>query len=113
VVHGDGAQSRDFTFVADTVRANLLAAEAPAAACAGRVFNIARGRPVSVLDLLGALGEAQGQAVTPRHAPARAGDVRHSHADISAAREGLGYEPSVSLEEGLARTLAWFGARRG
>jgi nucleoside-diphosphate-sugar epimerase len=68
---------------------------------------------VSVLDLLGALGEAQGQAVTPRHAPARAGDVRHSHADISAAREGLGYEPSVSLEEGLARTLAWFGARRG
>jgi nucleoside-diphosphate-sugar epimerase len=113
VVHGDGAQSRDFTFVADTVRANLLAAEAPAAACAGRVFNIARGRPVSVLDLLGALGEAQGQAVTPRTSPARAGDVRHSHADISAAREGLGYEPSVSLEEGLARTLAWFGARRG
>jgi nucleoside-diphosphate-sugar epimerase len=112
VVHGDGGQSRDFTFVADTVQANLAAAAAPAEACAGRVFNIARGAPVSVLDLLGALAAAQGQVVTPRHAPARPGDVRHSHADISAARERLGYEPSVSLEEGLARTLAWFRARR-
>ena len=112
VVHGDGRQSRDFTYVADTVAANLLAAEAPAEACAGRAFNIARGRPASLLDLLAALTAELGVEVTPVHAPARAGDVRHSHADIAEARTRLGFEPSVSLEEGLARTLAWFRSRR-
>ena len=111
VVHGDGRQSRDFTYVADTVAANLLAAEAPAEACAGRAFNIARGRPASLLDLLAALTAELGVEVTPVHAPARAGDVRHSHADIAEARSRLGFEPSVSLEDGLARTLAWFGSR--
>jgi len=112
VVHGDGRQSRDFTYVADTVAANLLAAEAPAEACAGRAFNIARGRPSSLLDLLAALTAELGVEVTPVHAPARAGDVRHSHADIAEARSRLGFEPSVSLEDGLARTLAWFRSRR-
>ncbi len=112
VVHGDGRQSRDFTYVADTVAANLLAAEAPAEACAGRAFNIARGRPASLLDLLAALTAELGVEVTPVHAPARAGDVRHSHADIAEARARLGFEPSVSLEDGLARTLAWFRSRR-
>jgi nucleoside-diphosphate-sugar epimerase len=112
VVHGDGRQSRDFTYVADTVAANLLAAEAPAEACAGRAFNIARGRPASLLDLLAALTAELGVEVAPVHAPARAGDVRHSHADIAEARSRLGFEPSVSLEDGLARTLAWFRSRR-
>jgi UDP-glucose 4-epimerase len=112
VVHGDGHQSRDFTYVADTVAANLLAAEAPAEACAGRAFNIARGRPASLLDLLAALTAELGVEVAPVHAPARAGDVRHSHADIAEARSRLGFEPSVSLEDGLARTLAWFRSRR-
>ena len=112
VVHGDGLQSRDFTYVADTVQANLRAAAAPAEACAGRAFNIARGRPASLLELLAALGAELGVQVVPDHAPSRPGDVRHSHADIGAARSQLGYEPAVSLEDGLARTLAWFRDRR-
>jgi nucleoside-diphosphate-sugar epimerase len=112
VMHGDGRQSRDFTYVADTVAANLLASEAPAEACAGRAFNIARGRPVSLVDLLAALTAELGVEMTPVHAPARAGDVRHSHADIAEARSRLGFEPSVSLEDGLVRTVAWFRSRR-
>ena len=112
VMHGDGRQSRDFTYVADTVAANLLASEAPAEACAGRAFNIARGRPVSLVDLLAALAAELGVEMTPVHAPARAGDVRHSHADIAEARSRLGFEPSVSLEDGLVRTVAWFRSRR-
>lgn len=111
VVHGDGRQSRDFTFIADTVAANLCAASAPADRCAGRAFNIARGAPTSLLDLLDALADELGVTVTPRHTDPRPGDVRHSHADISVARRDLGYEPGVPLRDGLARTLAWFGER--
>ena len=111
VVHGDGLQSRDFTFIADTVAANLCAAGAPAERCAGRVFNIARGTPATLLDLLDILATELGVTVAPKHTDPRAGDVRNSHADISAARRDLGYEPGVSFREGLARTLAWFGER--
>jgi len=111
-VHGDGRQSRDFTFVADAVQANLRAAGAPAAACAGRAFNVARGEPASLLDLLDILAGELGVTPHPTHGPTRAGDVRHSHADISAARAALGYEPEVSLREGLVRTLAWFREAR-
>jgi UDP-glucose 4-epimerase len=111
VVHGDGLQSRDFTFVADTVQANLRAAAAPADICAGRAYNIARGASASLLDLLDALSAAVGVAITPQHGDPRPGDVRHSHADISAARRDLGFEPEVNLNQGLARTLAWFGER--
>ncbi|HEX6423571.1 MAG TPA: NAD-dependent epimerase/dehydratase family protein [Acidimicrobiales bacterium] len=111
VVHGDGRQSRDFTFIADTVAANLCAARAPADRCAGRAFNIARGAPTSLLDLLDALAGELGVTVTPRHTDPRPGDVRHSHADISVARRDLAYEPGVPLRDGLARTLAWFGER--
>ena len=107
-VHGDGRQSRDFTFVADAVQANLRAAEAPAAGCAGQAFNVARGEPASLLDLLDILGSELGVTPQPTHGPPRAGDVRASHADISAARTALGYEPEVSLRDGLTRTLAWF-----
>jgi len=110
-VHGDGLQSRDFTFIADTVQANLRASEAPADQCAGRVFNIARGEPSSLLDLLGILADQLGVSVTPEHVASRAGDIRHSHADVTAARRDLGYSPSVSFAEGLARTLAWFRDR--
>ncbi len=111
VMHGDGRQSRDFTFVTDAVQANLRAASAPAEQCAGRSFNIARGRPVSLLELVDILAVELGVSVTPDHGDPRPGDVRHSHADISAARRDLGYAPAVSFEDGLARTLASFGER--
>jgi UDP-glucose 4-epimerase len=110
-VHGDGLQSRDFTFIADTVQANLCAGVAPADSCAGRAFNIARGEPSSLLDLLGILADQLGVSVTPDHVAPRPGDVRHSHADIAAARRDLGYTPSISFADGLTRTLAWFRAR--
>ena len=110
-VHGDGLQSRDFTFIADTVQANLRAGEAPAEQCAGHVFNIARGEPSSLLDLLGILADQLGVSATPEHVAARAGDIRHSHADITAARRDLGYSPSVSFADGLSRTVAWFRDR--
>jgi UDP-N-acetylglucosamine/UDP-N-acetyl-alpha-D-glucosaminouronate 4-epimerase len=110
-VHGDGLQSRDFTFIDDTVQANLRAGSAPADRCAGRAFNIARGEPSSLLDLLGILADQLGITVTPDHVAPRPGDVRHSHADIAAAGGDLGYTPSVSFADGLARTLAWFRAR--
>lgn len=110
-VHGDGLQSRDFTFVADTVEANLRAASAPADACAGRIFNIARGEPSTLLDLLGILADQIGVPATAEHVASRAGDIRHSHADVSAARRYLGYAPSVSFAEGLAHTVEWFRQR--
>jgi UDP-glucose 4-epimerase len=102
-IHGDGEQSRDFTYVADTVRANLLAADAPGAA--GQVINVAGGRRISLNQLLRTLQEIVGCEVEPIHEPARAGDVRHSLADLRRARELLGFEPAVSLVEGLRRTV--------
>ncbi len=105
-VHGDGLQSRDFTFVADAVQALLKAAEASGAS--GKVYNIGTGRSVTVLDLVAALNRLLGTQLRPQHGPARAGDVRDSRADISRARRELGYEPAVSFEEGLERTLHWY-----
>jgi UDP-glucose 4-epimerase len=110
-VHGDGRQSRDFTYVADVVQANLRAAAAPADGCAGRAFNVGRGEPVSLLDLLDALAALVGVRVSPTFGPRRPGDVSHSHADISAARRQLGYDPAVPLAAGLAPTVAWLGSR--
>ena len=104
-VYGDGLQSRDFAFVSDVVQALTRAAEAPGVS--GRVYNIGTGRGTSVLDLIAALNRQLGTALAPRHAPARAGDVRHSRADISAARRDLDYQPVVTFEDGLAQTLAW------
>jgi UDP-N-acetylglucosamine/UDP-N-acetyl-alpha-D-glucosaminouronate 4-epimerase len=106
-VHGDGRQCRDFTFVADAVQANLRAASAPADGCAGRAFNVARGEPHDLLDLLDVLTGLTGATVEPVHVGSRPGDVRRSHADITAARQALGYEPSVTFPEGLARTVKW------
>lgn len=105
VVHGDGLQTRDFTFVSDAVAANLLAAMAPAERCDGRTYNVAGGRPHTVLEIVETLGAILGAESTPEFAPARAGDVRQSHADISAARADLGYEPKVSLEDGLRQVV--------
>jgi UDP-glucose 4-epimerase len=106
IVHGDGRQTRDFVYVSDVVRALLLAAEKPEVS--GRVFNLGTGRGTSLLELLEALNRQLGTSIAPRHEEARVGDIRHSRADIAAARRRLGYEPQVSLEEGLARTLAWY-----
>jgi len=102
VVHGDGEQSRDFTYVGNVVDATLRAADAPDAS--GRIFNVAAGRPASVNELAAAIGRIVERPVEVEHAPARPGDVRDSWADVSAARDALGYEPSVSLEEGLRLT---------
>ena len=111
-MHGDGLQSRDFTFIADAVRANLLRRRrAGRAVRRASVYNIARGEPSSLLDLLGILADQLGVTVSPDHVAPRAGDVRHSHADISAARRDLGYGPSVSFADGLSRTLDWFRER--
>ena len=104
IVFGDGEQTRDFTFISDVVAANMKAASAGPEAW-GRAFNVAGGRRISLLDLLRFLGQIHGEEVTPRFESPRPGDVRHSHADISAASEALGWAPAVSLEEGLRRTM--------
>lgn len=110
VVFGDGSLARDFTYVDDVVAATVAAAEAPAAP--GRVYNVGVGKPFSLLELLGILGRLTGVAPDPVHEEARPGDVARTHADSSAAARDLGFAPSVRLEEGLARTVEWFRARR-
>jgi UDP-glucose 4-epimerase len=107
-VYGDGLQTRDFTYVADVVQALLKAAAAPGVS--GRVYNVGTGRGVSVLELVAALNRLLGTGRRPEHGPPRAGDVRHSRADISRARRDLGYEPAVAFEEGLGHTLHWYRA---
>jgi nucleoside-diphosphate-sugar epimerase len=110
-VHGDGDQSRDFTFIDDVVEANLLAARAPEGG-RGRVLNIGGGRePTSVNRILEIVADLTGTNPEPVHMPPRQGDVRRTEADISVARRLIGYEPSVGIEEGLRRTVAWFRPR--
>lgn len=106
-IFGDGEQSRDFTYVADAVASNLLAASAPAAAC-GRAYNVAGGMRITVNDLARAIRDIAGAAPDPVHVPDRPGDVRHSLADLSLVQANLGYAPSRSLEEGLVETFAHF-----
>ncbi len=111
IVHGDGGQSRDFTFIDDAVAANIAAATAPAAACSGKAYNVAGGHRYSLLDLLEILGGLQGVVAQPDFTDPRAGDVRHSEADISAAAADLGYRPAVGFDAGLQRTVDWFHSR--
>jgi UDP-glucose 4-epimerase len=108
-IEGDGRQSRDFTFVENVVAGNLLAADA--AEATGAVLNIATGDQTSVNELADVVGEILGRPVEKRFLPPRAGDVRHSWADVSEARRLLGYEPRVSLREGLERAADWFVSR--
>jgi nucleoside-diphosphate-sugar epimerase len=112
VIHGDGHQSRHFAFISDVVRANLLATEAPAAQCAGRAYNVGGREPCDVMAVLGELERVIGPGAPPRHTEPRAGDVRRTYADLTAARRDLSYEPQVSVREGLERTVAWFRERR-
>jgi nucleoside-diphosphate-sugar epimerase len=107
-VHGDGKQTRDFTYVANVVDANLAAAEAPGVG--GEVFNVACGDRLSVLDIARGIEEILGRRLSARHTPPRAGDVRDTQADVTRARERLRYTPSVSFTEGLRRTVAAFSA---
>lgn len=106
IIEGDGEQSRDFTYVADAVDANILAATAPANQCSGRVYNVAGGTQHTILELLATLGELLDVEATPIFKDPRPGDVRHSQADLSAIRKDLGYDPRHSLRSGLEALLA-------
>jgi nucleoside-diphosphate-sugar epimerase len=108
LIYGDGQQSRDFTYIENVVRANLLAVEAPAEKVAGRVFNIAGGQSISLLQLVAELNRLTGQSLKPVFEPPRIGDVKSSLADVTAAREALGYQSAVSWEDGLKRTLEFY-----
>jgi UDP-glucose 4-epimerase len=108
-VHGDGQQSRDFTYVVDVVQANLLAAEAPGVS--GRVYNVACGRRTTLLELVAHLNALLGTRIRAAHTAARPGDVRHSQADIERARAELGYQPTTDVAEGLRRCLEWWRQR--
>jgi nucleoside-diphosphate-sugar epimerase len=104
-IFGDGTQSRDFTYIDNVVQANLRACEAPGVG--GEVFNVACGKRYTLLDLVAALNKILGTNLEPTFGPRRQGDVMHSLADIEKARRLLGYEPSISFEEGLERTVVW------
>jgi len=113
IVHGDGKQSRSFAYVDDVVEANMAAAAAPAEACSGRAYNIAGSSSSTLLELLDALGGILGVEVDPEYTATRAGDVRHSSADLTNAARDLAWHPTVSLTEGLRRTVDWFALRSG
>jgi len=108
-VHGDGLQSRDFTYVSNNVEANLLAATAPDVS--GGIFNIACGKRYTLLELLDVLANIIEVKVEKVHTEPRPGDVRHSLASISQAEAQLGYQMSLDFEEGLRRTVAWYRHR--
>jgi UDP-glucose 4-epimerase len=107
IVHGDGEQTRDFTYVSDVVNANLAAAVAPAERCSGRAYNIAGGASWSLLDILAILGKLLAVDPDPEFTDPRAGDVRRSQADASAAARDLDFTCQVGLDDGLARTIEW------
>jgi nucleoside-diphosphate-sugar epimerase len=112
-VNGDGGHSRDFTYVANVVDANLLAMEAPAERIKPGLFNVAAGGRESLNDLIAELGRILGMDPDPEYGPERPGDIRHSQADITRAREVLGYEPRVSFSEGLRRTVEYLRESEG
>jgi UDP-glucose 4-epimerase len=103
VIHGDGEQSRDFTYVDNVVAATIAAADA--AGASGRAFNVAAGAPATVNHVAETIGALLGRSVERHFSPPRPGDIRDSWADLAAAREVLGYDPRISLEEGLRRTV--------
>jgi len=106
VIYGDGEQSRDFTYIQNVLEAIVLAAESD---CTGEAMNIGCGDHTTVNELVAQLNEILGTAIDPIHDDPRPGDVRHSHADVSKARELIGYEPAVGFREGLERTVGASG----
>ena len=111
-IFGDGTQSRDFCYIDNTVEANLAAASAPAAGASGKVFNVACGAATTLNDVVGLIGKTLGKTIPVTYAERRVGDVKHSLADVSAARANLGYRGAIDFEEGLRRTIAWYSERR-
>jgi UDP-glucose 4-epimerase len=111
VVFGDGLQSRDFTYIDDVVTANLAAARAPAERCSGKVYNIAEGTSHSLLDLLETLGKILDVRPSPSFSAPRAGDIRMSCADATAAARDLDFRCKVGFEHGLRRTVEWFASQ--
>jgi nucleoside-diphosphate-sugar epimerase len=107
-IYGDGEQSRDFTYVDNVVQANVLAAAASPAEASGKVFNIATGTSYSLNQTYKMLQGIIGFSDSPKYAPPRAGDVKHSLADTTLARKHLKYSPDVGFEEGLRRTVEWY-----
>ena len=112
-IYGDGEQSRDFTFIENVVRGNLLAAAAPVEKVAGQMMNLATGARITLNQVFSLLAELTGYRGKPAYAEARSGDIRDSLADISLARQLLGYEPSVDFREGLRRTVEWYRTLEG
>lgn len=111
VVYGDGSQSRDFCYIDNVIEANLKAAEADAAKASGRVFNIACGHATSLNQVISLIGETLGKRIEPKYETNRAGDIKHSLADITEARTRLGYTASIQFPEGLQRTIEWYKRR--
>jgi UDP-glucose 4-epimerase len=109
-VHGDGLQSRDFTYIADVVQANLLAAEVPK--IGGRLYNVACGRQTTLLELIAQINDILGVRIKPEHGDPRPGDVRHSLADIDRARNELGYAPQMAIECGVRRYVEWYTSQK-
>lgn len=109
IIYGDGSQTRDFVYVGDVVRANLLACQAVRAA--GGTFNIGTGRAIGIADLYRRMGALCGASTPPRFAPARKGDILQSCSSPALAKRVLGFQTQVGLEEGLGKTLAWYGLR--
>src|SRR5581483_11427058 len=107
-IFGGGKQSRDFTYIDNAVHANLLAAKAPAREVAGEVFNVATGTRFDLNETFQLLKKIIGYASEAKHGPERAGDVKHSLADLTRAEKQLGYSPQVDFEEGLRRTVQWY-----
>jgi nucleoside-diphosphate-sugar epimerase len=110
VVHWDGEQTRDFTFVSDVIRANILAADAGDAAD-GAVLNIGGGEPKSINQVLRSVADAVGEWIEPERTERRKGDVRSTHADISRARSVIGWEPQADWDDAVAQTVRWFQER--
>jgi UDP-glucose 4-epimerase len=109
---GDGETSRDFTYIDNAVSANLLACAAPAAQCAGRVFNCATGKRTTLNETFEAVKQLTGFKGTAKYGPEREGDIKHSLADISLAQKHLGYQVLVTFEDGLRRTVDWYKTQR-
>ena len=107
-IFGDGTQSRDFCFIDNVVEANFKAASVDAARVSGGVFNVACGVATDLNQVVAQIGDVLGKKVAARHEPERAGDIKHSLADISEARRRLGYTAAVSFAEGLRRTVEWY-----
>ncbi len=107
-INGDGHHSRDFTYIDNAVQANILSLFTANNEAVNQVFNIACGTKTSLLELFSGLKNEAGSSLQPIHAPARMGDVKHSLADITKAKQLLGYTPNVSVEEGLRKTFNWY-----